>query len=99
MAEEAQEVTQEEEAKASELEAVEEAEQKAQQEAEAQAEEDEQRDPGSSMVASWGFNAEAELLEVTFQNGREETYSCTPEQWAEANSSPSAGKWMHQNML
>lgn len=70
-----------------------------QEEEDRQAEEDEQRDPGSTMVASWGYNREAEELEVTFQNGRTESYPCSPDQWTEASQTASAGRWMHQNML
>ena len=77
----------------------EEEEQHQQETEEAQEAEDEQRDPGSSMISSWGYNREAEELEVTFQNGKTESYGCTPEQWADAASTASAGKWMHANML
>lgn len=74
-------------------------EQKQQEEEEQHEEEDEQRDPGSSMIASWGYERESEELVVTFQNGHEESYPCSPAQWEEAKSTSSAGKWMHANML
>ncbi len=77
----------------------EEEESKAQEEESQHEEEDERRDPGSTMVQSWAYNGEAEELEVEFVNGHEESYPCTPEQWAEASSASSAGKWMHSNML
>lgn len=101
MATEAEELkASEEEDKAAEEEQAAEAEEQAAEAAEEQEEEeDEQRDPGSTMIASWGYNREEELLEVTFQNGREESYGCTPEQWTEAASTSSAGKWMHENVL
>ena len=84
---------------AEEEEAQQQEEQKAQEEEEQHDEEDEQRDPGSTMIASWGYDREAEQLEVTFQNGHEESYPCTPDQWSEATTVASAGKWMHENML
>lgn len=98
MASEAEEVkVQEEEAKAQEESEAE--EQKASEEEEQHEEENEPRDVASSMVSSWGYDESNEQLEVVFQNGHEESYPCSPEQWAEAKSASSAGKWMHENVL
>ena len=80
-------------------EAAEAEEAKAQEEEDEQAEEDEAKDPGSSMVSTWAYNRENEEIEVAFQNGHEESYPCSPELWAEASDTSSAGKFMHANFL
>jgi hypothetical protein len=51
------------------------------------------------MLAEWGYNREAEEINVTFNNGRSESYPCTPQPWEDANNASSAGKWMHENVL
>ncbi len=60
---------------------------------------DEPYDPGSSMVAEWGYDRESETLEVTFQNGHTENYPCTPDLWIQARETDSPGKFMHGNFL
>jgi hypothetical protein len=60
---------------------------------------DEARPVASTMVAEVGYNREANELEVTFDNGKQESYSCTPEQWEELKNAPSVGKWMWANVL
>ena len=97
MAEPSQEAVEQEEVKAAEEQ--EDAEQKATEEEEQHEEENEPRDVASSMISSWGYDEANEQLEVVFQNGHEESYPCSAEQWAEAKSSSSAGKFMHENML
>ena len=82
----------------------EEAEEKEAQEAEATEKEEEEPEeesqtPDSSMVAEWRYESGPETLVVTFVNGHEESYSCSPEQWTAAKEASSAGKWMHQEML
>lgn len=62
-------------------------------------EDDEQRAVASSMVSSWGYNREAEQIEVNFINGHTASYDCSPDQWAEAKEASSPGRWMHQNIL
>src|ERR1039457_1144904 len=90
----------EEQAHAAEAEAAEEkAEAESEEQEEQSQEANESRDPGSTMVASWGYDEEGEELEVEFQNGHEQSYACTQEQWEEAKDASSAGKWMHENML
>lgn len=68
-------------------------------ESEDNAEADEPRPVASSMVSEWGYDRQSETLEVTFNNGKQEGYPCSPEQWEEAKNADSAGKWMHENML
>ena len=98
MATEAEEVAQAE-AEDKEATEAEESEAKAEEEENQEAEEDEQQEVVSTMVASWGYNAEAEELEVIFLNGHEESYSCTADQWSDAQAASSVGKWMHENVL
>ena len=51
------------------------------------------------MIAEWGYNREAEALDVLLNNGHEESYPCSPEQWEDAKNALSPGKWMHANVL
>lgn len=69
-------------------------------EQERQEEEDNQLRPvPSSMVAEVGYDKENEELIVIFNNGHEDTYPITPEQWADLKLAPSVGKWMWANVL
>src|SRR5271156_6139519 len=96
--------TEAEEAKAVEEEDKQAEEQEASEAAEAEqeateAEEGEQQAVSSTMVESWGYNAENEELEVAFLNGHTESYGCTPDQWTDAQNAASVGKFMHENFL
>ena len=86
-------------APSTEEEASEAAESKEQQLEEEQAEEDEPRAVSSSMVAEVGFDREAEEVKVTFNNGGEASYPCSPEAWSGLLAAPSVGKWMWENVL
>ncbi len=74
-------------------------EQKAQQEEDQQSEEDEPRAVSSSMVAEVGYDRESEEVNVVFDSGREESYSCSPAQWEGLKEAPSVGKYMHETFL
>lgn len=64
-----------------------------------ESEEEESEAVSSSMVSEWSYNPGEEVLTVTFNNGKTESYGCTPAQWKEAKEAPSAGRWMHANVL
>ena len=69
------------------------------QEEQEKAEANQPRPFASSMVAEAGFDPDAGTLTVVFQNGREEDYNATEEQWEELKAAPSPGRWMHENLL
>lgn len=60
---------------------------------------DELRAVPSSMVAEIGYDRETEELEVVFNNGKQDTYPCSPDQWEEVKNAPSVGRWMWANVL
>lgn len=79
--------------------ASEEEEQKLESEEEASEAEDEPRAVSSSMVAEVGYDREAEEINVSFVNGHEESYGCSPEQWSDLLAAPSVGKAMWEMFL
>lgn len=60
---------------------------------------DSERAVASSMVAAWGYDRVNEQIEVSFDNGHQGSFSCTPDQWEEAKEAVSPGRFMWQHFL